>query len=160
MGRDTSGVKGMSFRDDDYLIKAAVGDAEDDLYVFTVTEQGFAKRTPVADYRVQGRGGLGIKVMKTTDDRGAVAGALLVHEDDEVLVIMTSGKVVRSDVSEVPAKGRDTMGVVFARPDQGDIVLGLARNSERDLGEDAIAVDDDEANTTAADAESAETDNE
>ena len=98
--------------------------------------------------------------MKTTDDRGAVAGALLVHEDDEVLVIMTSGKVVRSDVSEVPAKGRDTMGVVFARPDQGDIVLGLARNSERDLGEDAIAEDADEANTTAADAESAETDNE
>ncbi|WP_311478711.1 DNA gyrase subunit A [uncultured Gulosibacter sp.] len=160
MGRDTSGVKGMSFRDDDYLIKVAVGDAEDDLYVFTVTEQGFAKRTPVSDYRVQGRGGLGIKVMKTTDDRGAVAGALLVHEDDEVLVIMTSGKVVRSDVSEVPAKGRDTMGVVFARPDRGDIVLGLARNSERDLGEDAIAEGDEQAAANEVDTESTVADNE
>ncbi len=160
MGRDTSGVKGMSFRDDDYLIKAAVGDAEDDLYVFTVTEQGFAKRTPVSDYRVQGRGGLGIKVMKTTDDRGAVAGALLVHEDDEVLVIMTSGKVVRSDVSEVPAKGRDTMGVVFARPDRGDIVLGLARNEERDLGEDAIAEGDEQAAANEVDTESTVADNE
>ena len=151
MGRDTSGVKGMSFRDDDYLIKAAVG-TDENLFVFTVTEQGYAKRTPVADYRVQGRGGLGIKVMKTSGDRGGVAGALLVHEDDEVLVIMTSGKVVRSDVAEVPAKGRDTMGVVFARPDDGEVVLGIARNSERDLGEDTETAEED-SEFSPADAE-------
>ena len=135
MGRDTSGVKGMSFRDGDWLINAAVG-TDEKLFVFTVTENGYAKRTPVGDYRIQGRGGLGIKVMKQSDDRGIVAGALLAHEEDEVLVILSSGKVVRSDVREVPVTGRDTMGVVFARPDGGDAVIGIARNTERELGEE------------------------
>ncbi|NLT26809.1 MAG: DNA gyrase subunit A, partial [Microbacteriaceae bacterium] len=138
MGRDTSGVKGMSFRAGDHLINAAVG-TDENLHVFTVTENGYAKRTPVGDYRIQGRGGLGIKVMKQSDDRGIVAGALLVHEDDEVLVILGSGKVVRSDVREVPITGRDTMGVVFARPDHGDAVIGVARNTERELGADEEA---------------------
>ena len=135
MGRDTSGVRGMSFRDGDRLINAAVS-SDEELFVFTVTENGYAKRTPVGDYRIQGRGGLGIKVMKQSDDRGIVAGALLAHEEDEVLVILASGKVVRSDVSEVPVTGRDTMGVVFARPDAGDAVIGIARNTERELGDD------------------------
>ncbi|RRJ86509.1 DNA gyrase subunit A [Gulosibacter macacae] len=145
MGRDTSGVKGMSFREGDELINAAVG-TDENLFVFTVTEGGYAKRTSVQDYRIQGRGGLGIKVMKQSDERGAIAGAILVHEDDEVLVILESGKVVRSDVAEVPAKGRDTMGVVFARPDEGDIVLGIARNTERELGdEDAEGEDAEDA---------------
>ncbi|MDJ1371690.1 DNA gyrase subunit A [Gulosibacter molinativorax] len=138
MGRDTSGVKGMSFRDGDYLINASVA-TDSDLYVFTVTEAGYAKRTSVDDYRIQGRGGLGIKVMKQSEERGEIAGALLVHEQDEVLVILNSGKVARSDVSEVPAKGRDTMGVVFARMDKKDSVVGVARNTERDLGEDEDA---------------------
>ena len=79
-----------------------------------VTEGGYAKRTAVDQYRVQSRGGLGIKVAKLNDDRGDLAGALIVDEDDEVLVVLASGKVVRSAVAEVPAKGRDTMGVVFA----------------------------------------------
>ena len=61
-------------------------------------------------------------------------GALIVSEDDEVLVVLASGKVVRSAVAEVPAKGRDTMGVVFARPDDDDRILAIARNSERTLG--------------------------
>jgi len=148
MGRDTSGVKGMSFRGSDYLINAAVA-ADEDLFVFTITEGGYAKRTAVNDYRIQGRGGLGIKVMKQSDDRGHLAGAMLVHENDEVLVILNSGKVVRSNVSEVPAKGRDTMGVVFARHGAGDHILGMARNSERDLGLDADAEDAEGENDEA-----------
>ena len=83
--------------------------------MFVVTEGGYAKRTAVEQYRRQSRGGLGIKVAKLSDDRGDLAGALIVAEDDEVLVVLASGKVVRSAVAEVPAKGRDTMGVVFAR---------------------------------------------
>ena len=74
-------------------------------FVFVVTEGGFAKRTAVDQYRVQGRGGLGIKVAKLSEERGDLAGALIVDEDDEVLVVLASGKVVRSDVAEVPAKG-------------------------------------------------------
>jgi DNA gyrase subunit A len=131
MGRSTAGVIGMHFRGDDQLLSASV--VSDRGYVFVVTEGGYAKRTAVVQYRSQQRGGLGIKVAKLSETRGALAGALIVGDGDEVLVVLESGKVVRSSVEEVPAKGRDTMGVVFARMSDDDKVLGIARNSERDL---------------------------
>jgi DNA gyrase subunit A len=133
MGRDTSGNIGMHFRGDDNLLSASVINDVDGAYVFVVTEGGFAKRTSVDQYRPQNRGGIGIKVAKLEEKRGDIVGALIVEEDDEVLIVLTSGKVVRSAVSEVPARGRDTMGVVFARFDDEDSVLGLAKNSERNL---------------------------
>ena len=133
MGRSTAGVKGMQFRGDDQLLSASV--VSDQGFVFVVTEGGYAKRTAVDQYRTQQRGGLGIKVAKLSDTRGGLAGAMIVDEDDEVLIVLESGKVVRSGVSEVPAKGRDTMGVVFARLAEEDKVLGIARNQERDLAE-------------------------
>ena len=114
-------------------------------YVFVVTEGGYAKRTHIREYRLQGRGGLGIKVAKLSDARGDLAGALIVGEDDEVLVVLASGKVVRSSVAEVPAKGRDTMGVVFARFAEDDRIISIARNSERNL-------DNQELDETAAEA--------
>jgi DNA gyrase subunit A len=131
MGRATSGVTGMKFRGGDELLTASV--VTDDSFVFIVTEGGYAKRTAVEEYRLQGRGGLGIKVAKLVEDRGDLVGALIVQEDDEVLVVMEGGKVVRSNVGEVPAKGRDTMGVVFAKPDKNDRIIEVARNSERSL---------------------------
>ena len=133
MGRSTAGVKGMQFRGEDQLLSASV--VSDQGFVFVVTEGGYAKRTAVEHYRTQQRGGLGIKVAKLSDTRGGLAGAMIVDEDDEVLIVLESGKVVRSGVSEVPAKGRDTMGVVFARLAEEDKVLGIARNQERDLAE-------------------------
>jgi DNA gyrase subunit A len=133
MGRSTAGVIGMHFRGVDQLLSASV--VSDKGYVFVVTEGGYAKRTAVDQYRPQQRGGLGIKVAKLSETRGALAGALIVGDEDEVLVVLESGKVVRSGVEEVPAKGRDTMGVVFARMNDDDKVLGIARNSERDLKE-------------------------
>jgi DNA gyrase subunit A len=143
MGRATSGVTGMKFRDGDQLLSMDVVRDVDDAFVFVVTEGGFAKRTPVTQYRVQGRGGLGIKVAKITDQRGDLVGAMIVGEDDEVLVVMERGKVVRSSVTGVPAKGRDTMGVVFAKPDQGDRIIAVARNTERTLGDEDLADGDD-----------------
>ncbi len=131
MGRATSGVIGMHFREDDALLDASV--VGDTGYVFIVTEGGYAKRTSADQYRVQGRGGLGIKVAKLAEARGDLAGALIVDEDDEVLVVLASGKVVRSSVAEVPAKGRDTMGVVFARFADEDKIIAVAKNSERNL---------------------------
>ncbi|TAL41114.1 MAG: DNA gyrase subunit A [Salinibacterium sp.] len=131
MGRSTSGVIGMHFRDDDSLLSASV--VSDSGYVFIVTEGGYAKRTSVDQYRVQNRGGLGIKVAKLAEARGDLAGALIVDDEDEVLVVLASGKVVRSSVAEVPAKGRDTMGVVFARFADEDKIISIARNSERNL---------------------------
>jgi DNA gyrase subunit A len=133
MGRDTSGVMGMSFRKDDALLSASVINDVEGAFVFVVTEGGYAKRTSVDQYRAQNRGGLGIKVAKLEEKRGDLVGALIVADDDEVLVVLESGRVVRSAVSEVPAKGRDTMGVVFARFEEGDSILGLARNTERNL---------------------------
>jgi DNA gyrase subunit A len=134
MGRATSGVTGMRFRDGDELLSMDVVRDVADAFVFVVTEQGYAKRTSVEEYRNQGRGGLGIKVAKLTDERGDLVGAMIVGSDDEVLVVMERGKVVRSSVVGVPAKGRDTMGVVFAKPDPGDRIIAVARNSERALG--------------------------
>jgi DNA gyrase subunit A len=134
MGRATSGVTGMKFRGDDDLLAMAV--ARDDLYVFVVTELGYAKRTAIAEYRRQGRGGLGIKVAKLTDERGDLVGALTVSDEDEVLVVMQNGRVVRSRVDEVPAKGRDTMGVTFAKPEKGDRIIAVARNVERVIDEE------------------------
>ncbi|NLP84864.1 DNA gyrase subunit A [Microbacterium sp. CFH 90308] len=156
MGRSTSGVKGMDFRGGDSLLSASV--AKDDEYVFVVTEGGYAKRTAVDQYRVQNRGGLGIKVAKLNEDRGDLAGGLIVSEDDEVLVVLASGKVVRSAVAEVPAKGRDTMGVVFARAGGDDRILAIARNIERTLtaeAEDAAEAPDEDPTaepSTASDA--------
>ncbi len=133
MGRATAGVIGMHFKGEDELLTADV--VNDDWYVFVVTEGGFAKRTAIGEYRRQGRGGMGIKVAKLSDARGHLAGGLIVGEDDEVLVVLESGKVVRSSVSEVPPKGRDTMGVVFCRFDDEDRVLAVARSSEQVIEE-------------------------
>lgn len=144
LGRSTAGVKGMEFREGDSLLSASV--VSDQGFVFVVTDGGYAKRTSVDQYRTQNRGGLGIKVAKLTEDRGELAGGLIVDEDDEVLVVLAGGKVVRSAVAEVPAKGRDTMGVVFARAGDDDRIIAIARNSERGLE----AQNDTESGETAA----------
>lgn len=140
MGRATSGVTGMKFREDDELLAANV--VTDGSYVFIVTEGGYAKRTAVEEYRLQGRGGLGIKVAKLAEERGDLVGALIVQEEDEVLVVMGGGKVVRSSVAGVPAKGRDTMGVIFAKPDKNDRIIEVARNSERGIEGEESPEDD------------------
>ncbi|MET0990209.1 MAG: DNA gyrase subunit A [Glaciihabitans sp.] len=142
MGRSTSGVIGMGFRDDDELLDANV--VSDTGYVFVVTEGGYAKRTAADQYRVQNRGGLGIKVAKLAEARGDLAGALIVDDEDEVLVVLAGGKVVRSAVAEVPAKGRDTMGVVFARFAEDDKIIAVAKNSERNLESQEIEAAGDE----------------
>ncbi len=148
----------MSFRDDDSLLSASV--AQDDAYVFVVTENGYAKRTDVGQYRLQSRGGLGIKVARLNEDRGVLAGGMMVAEDDEVLVVLASGKVVRSAVAEVPAKGRDTMGVVFARAGDDDRIIAIARNGERGLTEmsEAVAADEGSSAPEASDTPDESTD--
>ena len=133
-GRATSGVTGMKFRHDDQLLAMDV--VRPGTFVVTVTDGGFAKRTSVDEYRLQGRGGLGIRVAKLPDDRGHLAGAAVVEETDELLVVMERGRVVRSKVSEVPPKGRTTMGVTFAKPDKGDRILLVTTGPESELDED------------------------
>ena len=143
MGRQTAGVQGMKFRDGDELLSMDViwGDSDKDLFV--VTNEGFAKRTAISEYRLQGRNGFGAKALQLAEGRGSLVGALVVSEDDQVMAIMKSGKVIRSDVSEVKRTGRTTQGVTFAKPDKGDEILAIARNAEKD--------DDDENDQTDAD---------
>ncbi len=133
MGRATSGVTGMKFRPGDALLSMSIIGAdmpEDDRFVFTVTDGGFAKRTAVSEYRQQGRGGLGIKAMKLNEDRGSLVGGLVVSESDQVIAIKSSGQIIRSAVSEVPSKGRDTMGVKFVGVAGDDAVAVIALNPE------------------------------
>ncbi|WP_283139535.1 DNA gyrase subunit A [Rhizohabitans arisaemae] len=128
MGRATSGVKGMSFRDGDDLLSMNV--IREGTFVFTATDGGFAKRTAVEEYRVQGRGGLGIKAAKIVEGRGHLVGALVVDETDEVMAITSGGGVIRTRVAEVRDTGRDTMGVQLINLGKGDSVVGVARNAE------------------------------
>ncbi len=143
MGRATSGVRGMSFRDGDELMAMAVvhhvdsGTDGDEVvadngrqHVFVVFEGGNAKRTHISEYRVQGRGGLGIKVAASAEKLGNLVGALMVRDGDEVMVVMEKGKIVRSTVDDVGVKGRNTQGVRFAKPDAGDAIIAITRNDE------------------------------
>ncbi len=148
MGRSTSGVTGMKFRGDDELLAMDVVRPEyENAALFVVTEGGYAKRTAVEEYRVQGRGGLGIKVANLVEARGDLVGALLTSPDDEVMVIMEGGKIVRSAVAEVNLTGRNTQGVIFAKPDNGDRIIAVARNAERDA--DSVASSPEEAEEPA-----------
>ena len=136
-GRATSGVTGMRFRTGDSLLAMDVVDPQwGDADLFVVTEGGYAKRTAVADYPTKGRGGLGVKVANLVEERGSLVGALVTAPGDEVLCIMASGKVVRSAVAEVSRTGRATQGVTFAKPDDGDRIIAVARSAERELDDD------------------------
>ena len=138
-GRATSGVTGMKFREDDALLAMDVVTPGTD--VFVVTSGGFAKRTPVEEYRLQGRGGIGIRAIRFSDQRGELVGGLIVEDDDEVFVIMERGKIVRSSVAEVSQTGRNTMGVVFAKPGKRDRIMAVTRGSgheDEELDEDAV----------------------
>ena len=148
MGRQTAGVQGMKFREGDELLAMDVVPEDSDKDLLVVTDEGFAKRSAISEYRLQGRNGFGVKAVQLVEGRGSLVGALVVSEDDQVMAIMKSGKVIRSDVAEVNRTGRTTQGVTFAKPDKGDEILSIARNEERDDDEDDAA--DGEAGESGA----------
>jgi DNA gyrase subunit A len=149
MGRATSGVAGMKFRAGDSVLSMSVirahqVEAEERAavkpqYVFTITDGGFAKRSRISDYRLQSRGGLGIKTMSlANEERGNLVGAFIVVDGDEVLSITQGGQVVRSPINDdFRATGRSTMGVKFVTPKEGDAVAVVARSVEAPESEDA-----------------------
>ena len=141
MGRSTSGVTGMKFRGDDHLLSMSVVRDGEEPDVFVVFENGLAKRTRVSEYRLQGRGGLGIQVARLSEKGGDLVGALTVSDTDEVMVVMEKGKIVRSRVDEVRYTGRSTQGVKFATPDKGDAIVAVARNAESATVEELEALE-------------------
>ena len=113
MGRATEGVRGMRLRGDDEVIAAAVATNDADLLV--VTENGYGKRTRIEEYPVKGRGGLGVKTVQLTEARGQLAGARVVRDGYQVMLISTGGTVIRMPVEEVKRLGRSTQGVIVMR---------------------------------------------
>src|SRR4051794_19974832 len=170
MGRATSGVMGMKFREGDSLLSMSViradevanEDVSEDAgdvkvqYVFTMTDGGFAKRTRISDYRTQSRGGLGIKAMSlANEDRGGLVGAFIVVEGDEILSVTSGGQVVRSPINaDFRATGRSTMGVKFVTPKNGDSVAVVTRSMEKvaeEVLEDVLEETGEEAGEEAGD---------
>ncbi len=134
MGRATEGVRGVSLRDGDEVIAARIADESADLLV--VTEQGYGKRTPVRDYPRKRRGGLGVKTVQLTESKGQLAGARLVRDGYQVMLISTGGTVIRVPAAEVKRAGRATQGVRLMRLRGDERVSALAPVVESDNGRD------------------------
>src|SRR5262252_4536464 len=124
MGRDASGVQGMRLRSDDEVISVTI--AADDADLLVVTENGYGKRTRVSDYPRKGRGGLGVKTVQLTEAKGHLAGARVVREGYQVMLISTGGTVIRMPVDDIRRMGRSTQGVIVMRLRDGEQVSSLA----------------------------------
>ena len=141
MGRDTSGVIGMKFRDGDHLL--AMDTVREGAFVVTVTDGGYAKRTPVDEWSVKGRGILGVRAMKLVEERGSLVGALVAMEDDELYAIASDGVVIRTRVADIRATGRDTMGVSLMNLGDDNAIVAVARGEAGDDEDDLDAEGDD-----------------
>lgn len=133
MGRLATGVKGIHLVDDDEVVGAAI--ITDDDSILTVTENGYGKRTAVEEYRVQTRGGKGVFAIKTSERNGSVVGVLTVHDDDQVMLIANSGKIIRMPMDTLRVIGRNTQGVRLINLEEYELVAGLsilAREEEVD----------------------------
>jgi len=130
MGRDTRGVIGMRFDEDQELLDLHVIRDGGDEEVLVATEGGYAKRTPADQYPVQGRGGKGVLTAKIVQTRGRLVGALMVRPEDEVFAMTSSGGVIRTSAGEIKQSGRQTMGVRLVNLAEGDVVVAIARNVE------------------------------
>ncbi|TDD69780.1 DNA gyrase subunit A [Actinomadura darangshiensis] len=129
MGRATSGVIGMRFEEDQEVLNMLV--VQDTSYdVLVATRGGYAKRTPVDQYPLQGRGGKGVLTAKIVESRGMLVGALMVGPDDEVFAMTSNGGVIRTTAAEIKQSGRQTMGVRLMNLADGDSVVAIARNVE------------------------------
>ena len=135
MGRSTSGVIGMKFRADDELLTMARIDLQTaDSFVFTATDGGYGKKTPIDEYRLQGRGGIGIKAAKIDENsRGSLVSALVLSNSDEILAITSAGTVMRTPAAEVRQTGRDSMGVRLVNLDEGVALLSVTQNREDEI---------------------------
>jgi DNA gyrase subunit A len=133
MGRQAGGVRGMRLADKQRVVCMLAANDESKS-VLTATEHGFGKRTPIADYPRHGRGGQGVIAIQTSERNGSLVGAVLVDDNDEVMLISTGGVLIRTSVAQIREQGRSTQGVTLISLDQGEKLAGLERIEERDLG--------------------------
>ncbi len=133
MGRTAAGVRGIRLQSDQRVISLIIANEG---YVLTATEYGYGKRTRVEEYRIQGRGGQGIIAIQTSDRNGGVVGAVLVGDDDEIMLITNGGTLVRTRVDEVSVVGRNTQGVRLIKLGKGELLVGLEQIVDLDNGEE------------------------
>jgi DNA gyrase subunit A len=143
MGRPASGVQGMRLRGDDEVIEVDI--ARDDADLLVVTKNGWGKRTRVSDYPVKGRGGLGVQTAKLVEGKGKLAGAHVVREGMQVMLISDGGTVIKIPVDGIKRSGRATQGVIVMRLREGEQVSSLALvaagdDETSDNGTDEVAV--------------------
>jgi DNA gyrase subunit A len=128
MGRTAHGVRGITLEEGNQVIGMETITPDSTTAVLTITEGGYGKRTPVADYRIQGRGGKGIISVKTTERNGLAVGFVQVRENDEIMMMSSKGKILRCKVDKIREVGRNTQGVrVLEMEETDDRVVGVAR---------------------------------
>ncbi len=131
MGRTAAGVRGIRLAEDDQVVAMEVI-TDVNATLFTVTEKGYGKRTPVGEYRIQARAGKGVINLKTTEKVGKVVGVILVNDNDEVMLIGASGNIIRMGVKDVRIIGRSTQGVKLIRIEEDDYLAAVAKLADRD----------------------------
>ncbi|HYI36133.1 MAG TPA: DNA gyrase C-terminal beta-propeller domain-containing protein, partial [Thermoleophilaceae bacterium] len=140
MGRDTGGVKGMNVSRGDNCV-LAMDIARDDTELLVITENGFGKRTPIADYPVKGRGAMGVKTINITEKKGGVAGALIVREHQDLVFISREGMVQRTGVKGISQQGRAAQGVTLMNLREDDVVSAVALVMEDEADTSAVVAD-------------------
>jgi DNA gyrase subunit A len=144
MGRTARGVRGMDLRTGDQVVGMTVLDADTDAAILTMCAQGYGKRTAAEDYKVQGRGGKGIITIKVNGRNGPVVGSLAVQTDDQIMLVTSKGKVIRTRVAEISTVGRNTMGVRVIRTGEDERVVAIERLVDQDdasVEESAVPVE-------------------
>ena len=143
MGRTATGVRAIKLEDDDEVVSMCLG--QPGVKLLAVTEKGFGKRTPIEDYKVQARGGKGLltydkaKFKKT----GKLIGAMVVDDDDELLMINSNGVIIRIKASDVSVLGRATQGVKIMKVDEGNSIISMAKvvKEDEEKDDDQISMD-------------------
>jgi DNA gyrase subunit A len=132
MGRQATGVRGMKLGEGQRVVGMLAANNQSKS-VLTATENGFGKRTPIAEYTRHGRGGQGMIAIQTSERNGKLVGAVLVDDHDEVMLISTGGVLIRTSVAQIREMGRSTQGVTLISLDQGEKLAGIERIEERDV---------------------------
>ena len=141
VGRTSMGVKGITLAKEDYVVGMEPIASEKDNYILAITENGFGKRTEVEEYRAQSRAGKGILTYKTTEKTGHIIGVKVVTDNDDVMIVTSTGIIIRINVSDISVLGRNTQGVTLMRTSEGGRVVNIAKLVPED-NEDTLNLED------------------
>ena len=143
MGRVTRGVRGMTLEDDDVVIGMEIVNDMTGSTLFTVTENGFGKRTELTEYRLQSRGGKGVITIKTTDRNGCVVDIKQVTDENDLMLISDQGKIIRISVAQFSVIGRNTQGVRLMVTEEGERLVAVAKLAEKEESEESDDADEE-----------------